>query len=91
MVLDDEVCFTYRRHSGSVSAEAAPNGTWFVEAGAFFAGEEEKLKDLGWPRAARAARTHLASRLHAAAVLPTALLARNPDGVRALARHAFGR
>ena len=44
----------------------------------------------GWPRAARAARHHISSRLNALVQLPVALRHRQRDGVATLARHAFG-
>jgi len=91
MVVDDEVCFTYRRHSGSVSAEAGPDGSKFLEERALFSETAARMGALGWHRAARAARAHLTSRLHALSDLPAALRARNREGVRALAGHAFGR
>lgn len=91
MVIDDTVCFTYRRHSGSVSAAAAPDGSKFVEEAELFAAQAAAMDTRGWRRAARAARLHVTSRLHAAADLPAALRARNGAGVRALLRHALGR
>jgi glycosyltransferase involved in cell wall biosynthesis len=89
MVVDDEVCFTYRRHSGSVSAEAAPDGSKFVEEAALFAAAEKEMSALGWHKAARAARLHVTSRLHAASDLPAAIRARSWSGVKALSRHAL--
>jgi hypothetical protein len=44
----------------------------------------------GWPRAARAARRHLSSRLNALTRLPAAARHGGFSGVRSLARHAFG-
>jgi len=91
MVVDDEVCFTYRRHSGSVSAEAGPDGSKFVEERALFSATAARMDALGWHTAARAARAHLTSRLHALSDLPAALRSRNREGIKALAGHAFGR
>lgn len=91
MVVDDEVCFTYRRHSGSVSAEAGPDGSKFLEERALFSATAATMDALGWRTAARAARAHLTSRLHALSDLPAALRSRNREGIKALAGHAFGR
>jgi hypothetical protein len=44
----------------------------------------------GWHRAARIARRHTSSRLNALTLLPTAVRTRHRDGMRTLARHAFG-
>ena len=48
------------------------------------------MDDLGWHKAARAARLHLSSRLHAATLLPSAARRGNTAGLRTLAGYAFG-
>jgi hypothetical protein len=48
------------------------------------------MDEQGWPRAARAARRYMSSRLHAITLLPTAVLAGRMTGVKSLSRHAFG-
>ncbi|MFC0429407.1 glycosyltransferase family 2 protein [Kutzneria buriramensis] len=90
LVVDDTLCFRYRRHTASASGWTALEGSRFVEARNFFVEAAERMQRQGWPRAARAARAHLSSRLHALTVLPTAVWQRNGDGVRTLMRHAFG-
>ncbi|MET4639067.1 glycosyltransferase family 2 protein [Mycetocola sp. 2940] len=90
LVLDDEVVFTYRRHSESVSAVTGPDGSKFAQERVLFAEAERDLTALGWHGAARAARLHVTSRLNALSELPAALLARNRSGLRSLLRHVFG-
>ncbi|WP_440708548.1 glycosyltransferase family 2 protein [Herbiconiux sp. YIM B11900] len=90
-VLDDEVCFSYRRHAASVSAVTGPDGAKFAEERALFAEAASRMRARGWPAAARAARLHVTSRLNALSELPAALRARDAQGRRALLRHAFGR
>ncbi len=90
MIVDETVCFRYRRHTVSVSAAGAVSGTRFVEARRYFADAATEMRDRGWPRAARQARHYLFSRLHAATLLPGAIRTGNRTAVRALARHTFG-
>jgi hypothetical protein len=89
LVVDDTVCFEYRRHDASESSATAFDGSRFTEAGAFFADTAERLAEHGWPRAARVARRHLSSRIFALTKVPGAL--RHGEGARALTRHAIGR
>lgn len=90
MVVDDEVCFQYRRHLASVSSSRAVAGSRFQEERTYFAEVADRLRDQGWNRAAQTARLHLSSRLHALTLLPRAIGTGNRDGVRTLGRHAFG-
>ncbi len=90
LVLDDEVVFAYRRHSASVSAVTGPDGSKFRQERTLFREAEETAKSLGWPRAARAARNHLTSRLHALTELPGAVAKQNKTGIRTLTRHVLG-
>lgn len=90
LVLDDVVCFNYRRHSTSVSAVTGPDGSKFKQEATLFRETSAACEKLGWRRAARAARVHLTSRLNAASEMPAALRARNADGRRALLHHVFG-
>ena len=83
--------FCYRRHRGSVSSAHAADGRRFAEERAFFAETADRMAARGWPRAARAARYHLSSRINALIRLPRAVLDRRLDGVRTLLGHAFGR
>ncbi|MBB1494970.1 glycosyltransferase family 2 protein [Propioniciclava sp. MC1595] len=86
-----EVTFEYRRHAASESSTALLDGTRFAGERQFFDEIASRMSALGWTGAARAARLHATSRLHAATILPRAVAERRPDAVRALARHAFGR
>ncbi|MCJ0870059.1 glycosyltransferase family A protein [Streptomyces sp. AP-93] len=90
MVIDESTTvFQYRRHAASESSVQALSGTRFTEAERYFSAVAERMEARGWPRAARAARLHHASRLHALGMLPGALLRGHRAGVRTLARHAF--
>lgn len=90
LVLDD-VLFEYRRHDESASVRAARAADRFEQERAFFARMAQALEDVGWPRAARAARLHATSRLHATAVLPRALLTGDRAAARGLLRHLVHR
>ncbi len=86
-VLLEEVCFAYRRHGASASSVAAVDTRRFEEERAFFGAVARRLDDRGWPKAARAARAHVTSRLHAAALVPKAIGARDGTSARSLLRH----
>ncbi|HJQ45115.1 MAG TPA: glycosyltransferase family 2 protein [Amycolatopsis sp.] len=90
LLVDNTVCFEYRRHAASESSTALQAGARFAEAEAFFAETATRLAEHGWGRAARAARLHLSSRLFAVTQLPSALADPGRRGAGALARHAFG-
>lgn len=60
----------YRRHAASVSSEQAHDGSRFAEERRFFAEAAAAMDAIGWSRAARAARVHLTSRLHALLKVP---------------------
>jgi glycosyltransferase involved in cell wall biosynthesis len=64
-VLLGEPGIEYRRHAASVSSEQAQDGSRFAEERRFFAEAAAAMDEIGWSRAARAARLHLTSRLHA--------------------------
>lgn len=89
LVLTEEVTFSYRRHTESVSSLQAVDGRRFDEERVFFSGEAQRCAEIGWPDAARAARRHLTSRLNAATLVPAALLGRQWPIVAVLARHVF--
>lgn len=72
LLLLEEELFEYRRHDDSASMTAAHESSRFAEERRFFARMATSLDDQSWPRAARAARLHLTSRLHAATMLPRA-------------------
>ena len=90
MVIDTEVVFQYRRHAVSESSVQAFSGTRFTEAERYFSDVADRLDAQGWSRAARAARFHSASRLHALTMLPGALRRGSSNGLRTLTAHAFG-
>src|SRR5882757_2530721 len=79
----------YRRHAGSLSSAGADDGSRFAEERAFFADTAAELAALGWPKAARAARWHLTSRLHVLCKLPGLLAAGDLGGARTMLRGAL--
>ncbi len=87
-MLLDARCFEYRRHDASLSSVGRDEGGRFAEERDYFAMIAQELESAGWRRAARAARVHLTSRLHAATVLPAALAGRRWAGARDLLQHA---
>ncbi len=89
IVVDPSVVFLYRRHGVSDSAVRAVDGSRFDEERAFFRQVAAECRDRGWPRAERAARWHLTSRLNAASLLPVNLKARRMDAVKTLLRHVI--
>ena len=89
LVFSPEVAFQYRRHRSSDSALKSVTGYRFAEEAALFGLMSELCRARGWTRAARAARLHLTSRLHAIGMLPKALRAGQRASARALLRHAF--
>jgi hypothetical protein len=91
LVLDDQVVFHYRRHSASVSAITGPDGSKFRQERTLFYESADAADALGWPRAARAARRYLSSRLNALTELPGAIKAGNANGRRTLLQHVLGR
>ncbi|MBW0089540.1 glycosyltransferase [Pseudonocardia sp. KRD-184] len=90
LLVEPTTCFRYRRHGGSVSSAHAVDGRRFAEERGFFLDSADRMAARGWPRAARAARRHTSSRLNALVQLPVAVRSGQRDGMRALARHAFG-
>lgn len=91
LVVDDEVCFRYRRHRSSDSGSGAAAGNRFPEEKRFFAAAAERMEARGWSRAAAAARGHLTSRLNAAVQLPGAVARRDTGAARVLGRHLVSR
>ena len=90
LLVEPATCFRYRRHDASVSSAHAADGRRFAEEREFFLESADRMAARGWPRAARAARRHLSSRLNALTRLPAAARHSGLGGVRTLARHAFG-
>lgn len=89
LVVEPRTSFRYRRHARSVSSALARTGTRFDEEHAFFTETADRMDALGWPRAARAARRHLSSRLHAAALVAGAVRVGDGDGSTTLLRHVL--
>ena len=88
LALVPEVAFQYRRHQGSDSAVKTLTGSRFDEEKSYFELITDEFDRRGLRRAARAARWHLTSRLHAAALLPTAVRSRDTAALGRLVRHA---
>ncbi len=88
MVLIPDRVFRYRRHAGSESSTKTVVGDRFEEEARFFDTMAGELEHRGMRRAARAARGHVTSRLHAAALLPVAARNRDRPAVARLLRHA---
>jgi hypothetical protein len=88
LALHPTVAFQYRRHAGSDSAVKTLGGSRFDEEKRYFELIAGTLAERGLPRAARAARGHVTSRLHAAALLPLAARNRDRAAVARLLRHA---
>ena len=87
LVIPDRV-FRYRRHAASESSIKTVHGARFDEERQYFATIANELERGGLRRAARAARSHFTSRLHAAALMPAAARARDRTAVARLLRHA---
>jgi cellulose synthase/poly-beta-1,6-N-acetylglucosamine synthase-like glycosyltransferase len=88
LAIGADLAFQYRRHAVSESSAQAFSGTRFTEERRFFLAQAQRMSDLGWPRAARAGRRHVSSRLHAASLVPGAVKRR--QGVGGLLAYAFG-
>ena len=89
MAVDTEPAFQYRRHAVSESSLQAFSGSRFTEAEAYFTEVAARMDAQGWPRAARAARMHSGSRLHALTMLPGAVGHAQWAGARTLGGHAL--
>lgn len=85
-LIDDEI-FRYRRHTASDSSLKAINGERFFDERNFFKVMATDLKSLGWNNAARAAKLHLTSRLHAASLIPACI--RRGKNPWSLVKHLF--
>ena len=93
LVLDPRVSFSYRRHTTSLSGVALSDGSRFAQDRRYFSDAAAQMRRLGWPRAERAARVRLTSRLHALTLVPGALSSPE-DRARALRqvlRHVVAR
>ncbi len=88
MALMPAVAFQYRRHAGSDSSVKTLTGNRFDEEKSYFDVIADELERRGMRKAAREARFHLTSRLHAVALLPTAVRGKQTRAVGRLLRHA---
>lgn len=91
MLVWPEEVFEYRRHAQSESSASLLTGTRFAGEREFFGEVAGRMDSLGWRKAARAARWHITSRLHAATLAPVAARARSLTSLRTIARHTLGR
>lgn len=89
LLVERSTCFLYRRHRASDSSIRALDGSRFLEERRFFLAEAERLDVMGWRSAAKEARRHVSSRLHAATLIPAALRCGNTRGARTLTRYAL--
>ncbi|MEY4899724.1 MAG: hypothetical protein RI895_146 [Actinomycetota bacterium] len=87
MILIDDEIFRYRRHLASDSSVKAINGERFIDERNFFKVMSTDLKSLGWNNAARAAKVHSTSRLHAASLIPACI--RRGKNPWSLVKHLF--
>jgi glycosyltransferase involved in cell wall biosynthesis len=87
MVLDPVVCFSYRRHTSSLSSSSLLEGSRLPDEQRYYADIAAQLRALGWHRAARTARLRWTSRLHALTLVPRAV--RSGAGLGPLLTHAF--
>lgn len=91
LLLVPDICFDYRRHGDSASSVSLLQGDRLADERRWFGEVAASLDTRGWRRAARAARTHWTSRLHAVALLPTALRSRSRDATSRVLRHLLSR
>lgn len=87
MVVDPTLAFLYRRHSASDSSVKALDGRRFDEERAFFMGQAERFRKLGWRGTSRAAAFHTTSRLNAATLLARSLALGKTDSLPRLLKH----
>lgn len=88
MVVLPQIIFSYRRHQASASSAKLMDGGRFEAERTFFALQADKMTELGWRRAARAARAHLTSRAYALTLLPRAAKERSLAAAKTLLQHA---
>lgn len=87
LVYDQTLAFMYRRHTSSYSSYSALDGSRFDEERGYFEQIAQELQALGWEKAARTARAHFSSRLHAASLVPKVGINRDWRGLQALIKH----
>lgn len=89
LVYVPEVCFSYRRHSGSASNANLFDGRRFSDEKRCFARAGGQAAALGWRRSERAAHWHVTSRLNALVMALVALREGRRASIPGLLRHAF--
>lgn len=89
LLLVPQICFDYRRHDESASSLSLLQGERLADERRYFGEVAATLSARGWSRAARAARTHWTSRLHAVSLLPTAIRARSRSSTSRVLRHVL--
>lgn len=89
LLIEPTECFAYRRHDESLSSAKLIDGSRFEGERTYFDLAERLVGELGWRRAARAARHHITSRAHALTLLPVAFARRDRAATLVLLRHAF--
>ena len=89
-VLVERPGIAYRRHAASLSSTGAGDGSRFAEEISYFAEMSATMTAAGWPRAARAARWHWTSRLHAVAKAAALLRAGDRPAAATMLRGAVG-
>jgi glycosyltransferase involved in cell wall biosynthesis len=90
LALDSTPAFRFRRHAASHSSIHAKNVARFDEESAYYLAAARQLEQKGWAKAARAARMHPLSRLHAMQSAAGALSATDLRLAGALTRRALG-
>ena len=91
LVYAPTLCFQYRRHSNSASAATLLDGSRFEGDREYAAIATRLMREHGWRRAERAARTRWTSRAHALSLLPQAARTSSPEALKLVLRHALGR
>ena len=84
LAVDRTLCFQYRRHHQSISSTTAAAGNRFSEAKGYFLEVADRMDAQGWPKAAKAARHHFSTRIHALTMVPGAVRGKQKDAARAL-------
>lgn len=90
LVITDDVCFRYRRHSSSVSSAGADDGIRFAQERALLDDYAARFSRVGWNAAAGVARRKFIPRLSAGSSALSAALAGRPRDSWRLLRYVFG-
>ncbi|WP_423181804.1 glycosyltransferase [Arthrobacter sp. NyZ413] len=91
LLIEPEVSFAYRRHTGSASSKKLLDGSRFAGERGYFELAAGLCLEKGWKKAARAAGLRLTSRAHALFLLPSAAIHGGPGAFRSLLRHTIGK